>query len=121
MYPGGGDQQLQSCLVTVSSRLALPLNRVGGNWTHGFIRRPFAATLAFALMLTVGAFVWLRNPPQPDPSLLRKVEASAHRPCAQIEIVGLRGNGDTLAAWSGAGADVAALANILTARVSGQS
>ncbi len=100
---------------------ALLPDRFSGHWVRGFIGRSLAGAIAFVLVLTVGAFVWLRNPPRPDPSLLRSVEASAHRPCSQIEIIGLRGYGDTLAAWSGSGADVFALTAKLKARISAQS
>jgi hypothetical protein len=70
-----------------------------------------------ALLLLSGiAIAWARNPPGPDVRLLATVGAAAQRPCARVEIIGLRGHGDP----PGPGADVSALARMLLERLGPQ-
>jgi hypothetical protein len=86
-------------------------------------RRP-NRTLAWALMAALlgvtGALVWAWYPSPPDPGLISRVQLSAQRPCVEMEVVGLRGHGDVLSAWSGAGADTWALTAILRLRLGTQ-
>lgn len=69
--------------------------------------------VAALVVLSATAFAWERDPPGPDVRLLATLEGMAQRPCAQVEIVGLRGHGDP----PGPGTDVAALARILLERL----
>lgn len=58
---------------------------------------------------------WQAAAPPPSTSQLRRVAAQAARPCAGVEVIGLRGHGDSLSSSAGVGADVLALAERVAA------
>jgi hypothetical protein len=76
-------------------------------------------TLAGVITILVGTLNWNRNQSQPSRRLVAIVDAAALRPCAEVELIGLRGQGDRLDGRAPAGDDVTALYRTLTARWAG--
>ena len=76
----------------------------------------FPAAAALALVFAgAGLAGWQAAAPPPPSSQVHLVAAQASRQCAAVEVVGLRGHGDSLTSNAGVGADVLALAERIEA------